>query len=46
MSAPFDLAEQALDDVRGANILPVFFWKVVEGQAGFQVTLQAFDPLG
>ncbi len=37
MAALFDLAEQALDDIGGADGLPVRFGKGVKGQTGIQI---------
>ena len=37
MTAFFHFAKQSLDDVTGTDILPVLFWKAVEGQACVRV---------
>lgn len=36
VSAPLDFVEQSLDNVGSAQVSPVFFRKVIEGQAGVQ----------
>ena len=41
MAALLDLVEQALDDIRRADGLPVHGWKAVERQTGVQVAVQA-----
>ena len=40
MRATLDFPEKPLDDIIGANGLPVFLWIRIEGQAGLQISLQ------
>ena len=42
----FDLAKHALQDIGGANGLPMLLGEIIKGQAGGQVTLQAGDSGG
>ena len=46
MRAAFDLTEQQLYDIVGANRLPMLLWKRIEGQTGLQIALQALNGTG
>ena len=46
MTAPFDLAEQPLDHIGGADGFPVGFGKGVKGQTGLQISLKTSQCRG